>query len=141
MKTVQTFFGTKPFGANTPVGTPIPASAAIQVLNNLSTTHLQCHCMNFPDVYFGYDVVTGKTHVTFEIICDIDCNTKMPCKYIGLNAIRALPTSKKIQECIKRASAGKCADEFMRTNVWSVIFANAYSKQIRTSQIKQERTK
>ena len=62
-------------------------------------------------------------------IVDMDGNTKMPCKHIGTAAIRELPVSKKMQECIKRASMGKCADEFMRTNVWSVIFPDKYNKQ------------
>lgn len=129
MKTVQTFFGIRPFGANTPVGAPIPVTDAVQILNNLTETKQPCYCMGGPNAFFGYDIVSCRPHATFELIVDMDGNTKMPCKHIGPAAIRELPVSKKMQECIKRASMGKCADEFMRTNVWSVIFPDKYNKQ------------
>lgn len=125
--TVQTFFGTKPYGANEPVGNPITPIDAVKILDNLVSNKYTSCCTTIQNAYFGYDIVSGKPQMTFELLGNTGAYTSMPCKYISDDAIRAMPTRKKIRECITRASMGKCRDEYMCQNIWSIIFPDKYA--------------
>lgn len=132
--TVQTFFGSKPNGATKPVGAPISAIQAIQILDKLAVAQTQSECLSNLHAYFTYDVSKNGADMEFEIICDMakstmSCKAFQPSIYIRNNKIYSVRPSDKIKECIKRASMGKCQDTFMRDNVWSVIFADQYTKQ------------
>ena len=130
--TVQTFFGSKPSGATKPVGAPISAIQAIQILDKLAAAQTQSECLSNLHAYFTYDVSKNSADMEFEIICDMakstmSCKAFQPSIYIRNNKIYSVRPSDKIKECIKRASAGKCRDEYMCQNIWSIIFPDKYA--------------